>query len=57
MNNWQTVEYDLNEAEVNSISDYSDLRFRLSVNIGHNSGFPDIIAECSWVEVEFSQRP
>jgi hypothetical protein len=57
MNNWQTVEYDLNAAEVNSISDYSDLRFRLSVNIGHNSGFPDIAAECSWVEVEFSQRP
>lgn len=57
VNNWQTVTYDLTEGEVNSITDYSDLRFRLSVNIGHNSGFPDVLAECSWVEVEFSQRP
>lgn len=35
-----TQTYNLTEAEVDAISDHTDLRFRISVEVGKQSGFP-----------------
>lgn len=48
-----TRTYTLNSTEVNSITDHDDLRFFVTVNIGHASGSPDLEARVFWAEVEY----
>lgn len=48
-----TRTYTLNSTEVNSITDHDDLRFFVTVDIGHASGSPDLEARVFWAEVEY----